>query len=51
MPCMTLPRIEQWGSCQLIDLLKETEGLEKGKVLPTHERRGIGTDTQLYLVR
>ena len=30
---------------KLIDLLNEPGRLEKGKVRPTHERRGIGTDT------
>jgi hypothetical protein len=46
MPRKTSPRTVPLPYCQLIDLLKETEGLEKGKVLSTHERQGIGTDTR-----
>jgi hypothetical protein len=46
MPRKTAHRTDAPKSCQLIDLLKETEGLEKVKVLPTHDRRGIGTDTR-----
>jgi len=37
--------------CELIDLLKETGGMEEGKVRPTHDQRGIGTDTRSYLIR
>ena len=45
MPCQILPWTDPLPCCQLIDLLNETEGLEEGKVLPTHDQRSIGTDT------
>ena len=46
MPFNNLPWTAPLPCCQLIDLLKETGRMEKGKVRPTHERRGIGTDTR-----
>jgi len=41
MPDTHLHRADSLPCCQLIDLLKETGGLEKGKALPTHEQHGI----------
>ena len=40
MPCKTSTRTDPLPCCQLIDLLKETGGLEK-EALPTHEQHGI----------
>lgn len=45
MPVNSTPRTDPSQYYQLIDLLKETEGLEEGKILPTHEQRSIETDT------
>jgi hypothetical protein len=51
MPGNNLDLTDTPHSCQLIDLSKETEGLEKQKVLPTRDQQGIGTDTYSYLIR
>jgi len=45
MPCKTSPQADSLPCGQLIDLLNETGRLKGRKVLPTHERQGIGTDT------
>ena len=51
MPGNTTHLTDTPHSCQLVDLLKETAGLEEGKVLPTHDQRGMGMDTYSYLIR
>ncbi len=50
MPRNASPGTDSPESDQLLDLLKETGGLAGREVAPTHERRGVGTDTRSYLI-